>query len=214
MKKTQTHEKRAFSFEIRAEKNEKYGAYITGMPIVYNSKTNMGYYDEIIQSGALDGANLRDVRFLVNHDTSMIPLARSRNNNENSTMQMIVDGSGMSIRVNLDVENNPTAAELYSAVERRDIDGMSFMFDIDGEEWSDMETDHPTRTITKIANVYEVSAATFPAYEDTEINVRAKATLDNARLALENARNNAPDGAENDDNLINLEHEKLKLLTM
>ena len=214
MEKTQTHEKRAFSFEIRAEKNEKYGAYITGMPIVYNSKTNMGYYDEIIQSGALDGANLRDVRFLVNHDTSMIPLARSRNNNENSTMQMIVDGSGMSIRVNLDVENNPTAAELYSAVERRDIDGMSFMFDIDGEEWSDMETDHPTRTITKIANVYEVSAATFPAYEDTEINVRAKATLDNARLALENARNNAPDGAENDDNLINLEHEKLKLLTM
>ena len=214
MKKTQTHEKRAFSFEIRAEKNEKYGAYITGMPIVYNSKTNMGYYDEIIQSGALDGANLRDVRFLVNHDTSMIPLARSRNNNENSTMQMIVDGSGMRIRVNLDVENNPTAAELYSAVERRDIDGMSFMFDIDGEEWSDMETDHPTRTITKIANVYEVSAATFPAYEDTEINVRAKATLDNARLALENARNNAPDGAENDDNLINLEHEKLKLLTM
>ena len=214
MKKTQTHEKRAFSFEIRAEKNEKYGAYITGMPIVYNSKTNMGYYDEIIQSGALDGAILRDVRFLVNHDTSMIPLARSRNNNENSTMQMIVDGSGMSIRVNLDVENNPTAAELYSAVERRDIDGMSFMFDIDGEEWSDMETDHPTRTITKIANVYEVSAATFPAYEDTEINVRAKAALDNARLALENARNNAPDGAENDDNLINLEHEKLKLLTM
>lgn len=64
------------------KKNEKYGAYITGMPIVYNSKTNMGYYDEIIQSGALDGANLRDVRFLVNHDTSMIPLARSRNNNE------------------------------------------------------------------------------------------------------------------------------------
>ena len=212
METTPKHEQRAFSFEIRAERNEKYGAYITGRPIVYNSKTDMGYFDEIIQNGALDGANLRDVRFLVNHDTSMIPLARSRNNNENSTMQMTVDDSGMNIRVNLDVENNATAKELYSAVERGDIDGMSFMFDIDGEEWDGMETDHPTRTITKIGNVYEVSAVTFPAYEDTEISVRSKATLDNARRTLDSVERSTPDGVN--DNLINLEHEKLKLLTM
>ena len=82
---------RAYSFEIRAENNDKNGDHITGRPIVYNSKTDLGYFDEVIEAGALDKANLKDVRFLVNHNTDMIPLARSRNNNENSTMQMSVD---------------------------------------------------------------------------------------------------------------------------
>lgn len=205
-------EQRAYTFEIRAERNDKHGAHIVGRPIVYEKKTDLGWFDEIIQRGALDGANLKDVRFLVNHDLSMIPLARSRNNNENSTMQMTVDKDGMGIRVNLDTENNATAKELYSAVERGDIDGMSFMFSIDGEKWDDIESDHPTRTITKIGEVFEVSAVTFPAYDETEISARDKAALDNARRALDNARESAPDGES--DNLINLEKEKLKLLTM
>ena len=39
----------------------------------------------------------------------------------------------------------------------------------------------------------EVSAVTFPAYEDTEINARSKEALENARLALENANRSAED---------------------
>ena len=81
---------RAFTFEVRAEENDEHGTFLEGRPIVYESKTDMGWYDEIIERGALDGADLKDVRFLVNHNTDMIPLARSRNNNENSTMQMEV----------------------------------------------------------------------------------------------------------------------------
>ena len=118
---------RSFSFEVRAEENEEHGHFLTGRPIVYNSRTNLGWYDEIIESGALDETDLKDVRFLVNHNTDMIPLARSRNNNENSTMQMSVDADGMSIRVDLDTENNADARSLYSAVSRGDISGMSFM---------------------------------------------------------------------------------------
>lgn len=185
MKQTIT---RAYNFEIRAEQNEKNGDHITGRPIVYNSKTDLGYFDEIIEAGALDKANLKDVRFLVNHDTSMIPLARSRNNNENSTMQLEVDKDGMGIRVNLDTENNTEARNLYSAIKRGDITGMSFMFTIDDEEWSDLETDHPTRTIRKIGQVFEVSAVTFPAYESTEINARDKEALESAKLVLESAK--------------------------
>ena len=179
---------RAYSFEIRAENNEKNGDHIVGRPIVYNSKTDLGWFDEIIEAGALEGANLKDVRFLVNHDTSMIPLARSRNNNENSTMQLEVDKDGMSIRVNLDTENNTEARNLYSAIKRGDITGMSFMFTIDDEEWEDLQTEHPTRHIRKIAQVFEVSAVTFPAYESTEISARNKAALDSAKLALESAK--------------------------
>ena len=180
-------ERRAYSIEVRAEENES-GTIITGRPIVYNSRTDMGWFDEIIEPGALNNTDLTDVRFLVNHDTKKIPLARSRKNTANSTMQLTVDNDGMSIRVNLDTENNAEAKSLYSAVKRGDISGMSFMFGVDGEEWDDLESDHPTRRIKAISTVVEVSAVTFPAYEATEIQARSKEALDNARSAVETAR--------------------------
>lgn len=189
-------EKRHFTFEVRAEKDEKHGTYLSGRPIVYDSRTDLGCFDEIIKAGALDGTDLKDVRFLVNHNTDMIPLARSRNNNDNSTMQMSVDKNGMAIRVNLDTENNAEARALYSAVQRGDIDGMSFMFTIDGEEWAELESEHPTRSITKIGKVFEVSAVTFPAYADTELSARSKDALENARAALDNARETPSDDVE------------------
>lgn len=179
---------RAYNFEIRAENNEKNGDHITGRAIVYDSKTDLGYFDEIIEAGALDKANLKDVRFLVNHNTDMIPLARSRNNNENSTMQLEVDKDGMGIRVNLDTKNNSEARNLYSAIKRGDITGMSFMFTIDDEEWEDLESDHPTRHIRKIGQVFEVSAVTFPAYEATEISARDKEALDSAKATLDSVK--------------------------
>ena len=195
---------RAYDFEIRAENNDKHGDHITGRPIVYDSKTDLGYFDEIIEAGALDKANLKDVRFLVNHNTEMIPLARSRNNNDNSTMQMTVDKEGMGIRVNLDTENNSEAKNLYSAIKRGDITGMSFMFTIDGEEWENLETDHPTRRIKSIGQVFEVSAVTFPAYEATEISARNKEALDSAKRALDSAQQSL------DSDKDNLELEKAK----
>lgn len=180
---------RRYSFEMRTDNNEKYGDFVTGKPILYNSLTNIGGFDEVIEAGALDGADLKDVRFLVNHNTDMIPLARSRNNNENSTMQMIVDDGGMNIRVNLDTANNSDAKNLYSAIQRGDIDGMSFMFTVERDEWENLESDHPTRHIKKIGKVFDVSAVTFPAYPKTTISARNAQTLDNARAALDSAKN-------------------------
>ena len=185
-------ERRSYSFEVRAEESEA-GNIITGRPIVYNSRTDMGWFDEIIEPGALNNTDLTDVRFLVNHDTSKIPLARSRRNNGNSTMQLSVDNDGLSIRVTLDTENNSEARALYSAVQRGDISGMSFMFGVDSEEWDDLESEHPTRRIKSISTVVEVSAVTFPAYESTEINARSKEALDNARQAVETARSKSVD---------------------
>lgn len=194
-----TLERRSYLFEVRAEQTEKGDAILTGRPVVYSSPTDIGgMFREIIEPGALDGADLTDVRFLVNHDTSMIPLARSRNNNENSTMQMSPDDDGLLLdRVALDITNNAEARALYSAVQRGDISGMSFMFSVAADEWEDLETDYPTRHIIKIASIVEVSAVTFPAYPDTEINARG-GPLESARAALESAknaeRNDAPEG--------------------
>ena len=185
-----TKEIRAFNFEVRAEQNEEHGHYLTGQPIVYNERTDLDWYDEIIDDNALAETDLRDVRFLINHNTDMIPLARSRNNNANSTMQMeVVPGAGMSIRVDLDTENNAEAKSLYSAVSRGDISGMSFMFTVDSDTWEDLESEHPTRHIRSISKVFEVSAVTFPAYEATSITARGLSdALDSAKASLESAK--------------------------
>ena len=206
-------EQRSYSFEIRAEESER-GHIINGRPIVYDVKTDLGWFDEIIEQGALDGADLKDVRFLVNHNLSMIPLARSRRNNGNSTMQLTPDLEGLSIDwVELDTENNAEARALYSAVQRGDITGMSFMFSIDDEEWEDLESDHPTRHIRKIGTVVEVSAVTMPAYEATSINARSKEALDNARSALESARQQSSKSVETDSNRLELEKARFNFIS-
>ena len=182
---------RRFDFEIRAEETdkEKRGGQLTGLPIVFDQATDLGWYEETIDRSALDDTDLKDVMFLIGHDTSMVPLARSRNNNENSTMQMTVTERGMEIRVDLDIEGNPRAAELYSAVKRGDITGMSFMFTVNEDKWDDIDTDHPKRTILGIRKVYEVSAVAFPAYPQTSIQAASEGnSLDSAKASLESAR--------------------------
>lgn len=209
MVKNKPLEQRSYNFEVRAEESDQ-GNIITGRPIVYNSRTDLGWFDEIIEPGALNNTDLTDVRFLVNHDTSKIPLARSRRNNGNSTMQLTTDNDGLGIRVTLDTENNSEARSLYSAVQRGDISGMSFMFGIRDEEWEDLDSDHPTRHIKDISTVVEVSAVTFPAYESTEINARSKEALENARSAVETARQQSGSSVETDE--LELLKEKTKIL--
>lgn len=191
-----TKEIRSFDFEIRAEETEEHGKILTGHPIVYGSEAEIrhplrGKFIEVIDKGALAETDLRDVRFLVNHNTDMIPLARSRNNNENSTMQMVVDPEqGMFIRVNLDVENNTEARNLYSAVERGDITGMSFMFGAVEDKWENANDErNRVRHVRSIGRVMEVSAVTFPAYEATSIQTRGLSdALDSAWESLDSAR--------------------------
>lgn len=209
VEKNKPLEQRSYNFEVRAEETDA-GNIITGRPIVYNSRTDLGWFDEIIEPGALNNTDLTDVRFLVNHDISKIPLARSRRNNGNSTMQLTVDNDGLGIRVTLDTENNSEARSLYSAVQRGDISGMSFMFAIRDEEWENLDSDHPTRHIKDISTVVEVSAVTFPAYESTEINARSKAALDSARSAVETARQQSAPSVDTDE--LELLKEKTKIL--
>ena len=183
-------ERRNYQFEVRAEEGEDGIKLLTGRPIVYNSPTDIsGWFQEEIVRGALNETDLTDVRFLVNHNTDMIPLARSRRNNGNSTMQMTVDTEGLFLnKIELDVENNSDARALYSAVQRGDLDGMSFMFSVEEEEWDYANPDYPTRRITKIGSVIEVSAVTWPACDSTFINSRSDEVLESAKAALERAK--------------------------
>ena len=105
-------ERRSFLCDVRAENGQAENeSVIEGRPIVYGSRTDLGWFDEIIDAGALDGTDLTDVRFLVNHDLSKIPLARSRNNNMNSTMQLRPNENGLDITARIDIGANAKILE-------------------------------------------------------------------------------------------------------
>lgn len=182
-----------WSYETREEDGQ---GIIEGHPVVYDQLTDLGYFDEIIERGALDKTDLRDVRLCLNHDTSVV-YARSRSNTPESTMRIWVEEDGLHFRANLDMEN-PLAKAYYSMIERRDIDKMSFMFSVDGDTWEDLDSEHPTRRINSIGSIVEISAVTFPAYDSTEIQARSKEALESARQQLESERQQKRKSLESD----------------
>lgn len=207
-------EHRFYCSEVRAQRAESGTARLEGQPIVYDSKTDIGgWFAEVIERGALDGADLKDVPLLVNHDRSMIPIARSRRNNSRSTMRLTPNQEGLSFEADVDTENNMTARELVSAVERSDVQGMSFAFTVDDERWENLESDYPTRHILRFGKIAEISAVTFPAYEATSINARDKEALESARSAMEIARQSAAAASEDAEKReLELLKEKTKIL--
>lgn len=193
--------------ELRAlEPTEDDGAIVEGYAIVYEEETNIGgWFRETIKRGALNGANLKDVPLFIHHQRNKIPLARSRNNNKNSTLQLRVDDSGLHFRAELDIENNSEARALYSAVKRGDISGMSFAFSVLEETWRDKDKDIPLREIVRFDRIFEISALSTPQYQGSDINARSEA-LDSAdQQALDSAlRSEETDDSENELEILKL----------
>lgn len=170
---------RSYRASFRTVADDTAKGVIEGLPIVFDSPTRMvdwfgDEYDEVISRGALDKADLKDVRLFVNHDMSKIALARSKNGNENSTMSFEITDEGLKIRAELDLDNNAEARALYSAIQRGDMDGMSFAFRVDGDTWTGLDDDIPLRTIDSISIVHEVSVVNYPAYPQTSVTARSE----------------------------------------
>ena len=175
--------------ELRAEQDDR-GAWIEGYPIVFNEETVIGGYcrEKIVQE-AVTEEMLRDVALMIGHDFGMIPLAHSRRNNENSTMQLTIDVHGVKMRALLDVDNNPRAKEAYSAITRGDISGMSYAFIVEEERWEDLNEDMPLRIITKLEEIFEVSLVAFPQYKGTSVQAAAEGdALESVKASLESAK--------------------------
>ena len=188
-------EVRFLQMEVRAEETEERGAIITGYPIVFNQETDLGGIREVIEPESVeDRTVLRDVALMVGHDFGMIPLAHSRRNNENSTMQLEPDEHGVRMRAVLDVEHNPKAAEVYSAIKRGDISGMSFAFIVNKEAWEDVDSDAPLRRIQGFSRIFECSIVAFPAYPGTSVQAASEGdALESVRASLESERKRIAD---------------------
>lgn len=142
---------------------------LDGIPIVFDKPTIIndvfGKYNEVIQAGALSGADLSDVRLLYNHDMNKVPLARTP-----KTMRFNLDPAGL--KMTAELPSTEEGNSVYTAVKRGDLSGMSFAFKVPpGGDTFDAKTN--TRTITKIEKVYEFSITPFPAYPQTSIEARS-----------------------------------------
>lgn len=159
------------SSEIRADSTQDQNNVLVGTPIVFDKPTlindKFGSYIEIIKRSAIDPEILNDTALLYNHDVNQIPLARSP-----ETMKLEKTTTEINMRAAL--PDTTTGKEVYSAVKRRDIKGMSFAFQVPkgGDEFNP-ETN--TRTINRIEKLYEVSVTPFPAYAETSVEARSGA---------------------------------------
>lgn len=184
-------EKRNYEYReipITADEDKKY--IISGHAAVYNQPTDIcGYYTEVIERGAFDKTDLSDVVLTQNHNVDTeIPLARYTQGRADNTLQLSLDDAGLAMSATLDCDNNEAAKAVYSSIQRGDLTGMSFIFTVRGENWEGLDTDNPTRHITDIDKVYEVSAVNFPAYDGTDISARARTYLDSAKSDFEDAK--------------------------
>ncbi|MBP2638434.1 MAG: phage prohead protease, family [Firmicutes bacterium] len=197
---TKDRQYKSFNFE-RREKTEDGKMIVTGNPIVFNRETVIWEYDgvqykEVIDAKALDSADMGDV--VLNIDHCGKPAAKTKNNT--LTFDKRIDG----LYIEADLSQNATGRELYEDIDNGFYDKMSFAFTTEEDSYN---RDTHTRTILKIAKVYDVSAVTFPAYEQTSISARSWAE---AQHEIEVAEATAAEASQRDAEATQLELYKLK----
>jgi len=142
--------------------------YIEGYFAVFNSIYDLGYgMSESIAPGAFTKWLAGDIRALVNHDTTLV-LGRTSAH----TLELSQDERGLWGKVKINPKDQD-AMNLYARVQRGDVTQCSIGFDIIDEETEFREDGSVHWTIREI-KLYEVSACTFPAYEETAISARQK----------------------------------------
>ena len=129
---------------------------------------------ESIAPGAFDNTIADDVRALINHDTTLV-LGRTKA----GTLQLRTDNHGLWGHIDIN-PNDTDAVNLYNRVQRGDVDQCSIGFDILNEE-TDFHEDGSVHWTIKEVKLFEVSACTFPAYEETNIAARTKEKEDLVR---------------------------------
>lgn len=140
---------------------------IEGYFAVFNNNYDIAPgMSESIAPGAFEGQLSRDVRALVNHDTTLV-LGRTSAH----TLELRTDERGLWGKIAVNPKDSD-AMNLYERVKRGDVSQCSFGFDITDEESTINENGDVHWTI-KGVELYEVSCCTFPAYEQTNISARS-----------------------------------------
>ena len=148
--------------ELRQEGDDN---VVVGYGSVFNTLSNeLGGFREIIAEGAFDGRLKDDVRFLINHDG--LPLARTTN----GTLRLSTDERGLKYEAK--VANTSLGRDLVELMRNGTINQSSFAFVVEDDSW-EMRDGMNVRTINKVSRLYDVSAVTYPAYEEASVALRS-----------------------------------------
>ena len=149
-----------------ADADERRAFTVEGYATTFEVPYDFGYGGarERVLRSAFDGADMSDVIFQLNHEGPV--MARQRN----GTLSLECDDHGL--HVVADLSGSKYGRDLYEAISNGLMDRMSWGFIVpeDGWEW---DQDTRTSTITKVSKVFDVSAVSRPADEDTEIHARS-----------------------------------------
>lgn len=138
-----------------------------GYAALFNTAADIGgAFEEYIEPGAFDEADMSDVRALFNHDPNML-LARTAS----GTLRLSIDQKGL--RYEFDIPDTNAGRDLRELLRRGDISQSSFGFSIAEEDWEDRRGMKSKRKIKKIKRLYDVSPVTFPAYQETSVALRS-----------------------------------------
>ena len=162
MRKT---ERRTFTVKnIEARQSEDGKLRMAGYAAVFNEPSLPLPFIEKIMPGAFRKtlSETPDVRLLINHEG--LPLARTKN----GTMKLYEDEKGLYFEAQL--ADTQEARDLYTLVDRGDVDQMSFAFRVIRQKWN---MDRTERTLNEVSLADgDVSIVTYPAYTATSVEAR------------------------------------------
>ena len=172
-------ERRTFTVHDIETREEGDGSMrLKGYAAVFNDASVPLPFSERIAPGAFSKtlSETPDVRLLINHDG--LPLARTKNN----TLILTEDERGLYFDAVL--PDTTEAKDLWTLIQRGDVDQMSFAFRVIRQNWN---KDRTERTLTEVSlSDGDVSVVTYPAYPTT--NVEAREHLQNAIQAVKEGR--------------------------
>jgi HK97 family phage prohead protease len=151
---------------------------LSGYAAVFNDSSVPLPFSERIAPGAFRKtlSETPDVRLLINHEG--LPLARTKN----GTLELSEDEVGL--RFDAELPDTTEARDLWTLIQRGDVDQMSFAFRVIRQKWS---PDRTERTLTEVSLADgDVSVVTYPAYPTT--TVEAREHLANAIQAVKEGR--------------------------
>ena len=160
---------RNMDLRVLEEQNEENEYYVEGYASTFEPYVLFTIdgvdYSERIEPTAFDNADLTDVVFRVDHEGPVYARTSA------GTVELWHDEHGLGQKTNLGMTQR--ARELFADIKAGNYPKMSFAFSVaEGGDSYDRETH--TRTISRIAKVYDVSPVSFPANPGTELSVSTR----------------------------------------
>lgn len=163
---------------IELEERSAASPLIKGVSPPFNSKSeDLGGFREIFAPTAFDkvvGRHRNDPRGGVDvvalFDHAGQPIGRTTND----TLKLSISDRGLNYSI--DPPDTTLGRDILTLVRRRDLFGASFAFSLPasgGESWTQDGDGTATRTILEVANLWDVSVVTRPAYPQSSAALRS-----------------------------------------